>query len=230
MTLLSNIYGSTTDNSVRNIDFDAQTVMAATADDTPVALTVDEQTIVGRLTGGNVSAISMGISDNNVVQIDDASVADNEYSKFTVNGVEGRSYAEVLSDLSGQPDAAFDWNDQVIGKTELKDYSETSTVQSSSSGVLVLDIENGNSFSTALTENVTTLTLSNPSITGKSCNFTLILTQDSTPRTVTWPESVKWGDGTAPTIDIASAVYLLTFVTINAGTTWYGFLSGSEMA
>lgn len=38
--------------------FDAQSVLAATADNTPAALTVTEQTFVGRKTGGNVQALS----------------------------------------------------------------------------------------------------------------------------------------------------------------------------
>jgi hypothetical protein len=58
-----------------------------------------EQTVVGRLTGGNIAAVSLGIADNNVVQIDQADAADNDYAKFTAAGIEGRSYAEVISDL-----------------------------------------------------------------------------------------------------------------------------------
>ena len=38
--------------------FNAQTILAATADDTPAALTVGEQTIVGRKTGGNIAALT----------------------------------------------------------------------------------------------------------------------------------------------------------------------------
>lgn len=38
--------------------YDAHSILAATTDDTPAALTVAEQTIVGRKTGGNVAALS----------------------------------------------------------------------------------------------------------------------------------------------------------------------------
>jgi hypothetical protein len=38
--------------------FGAQSVLAATTDDTPAAVTVAEQTIVGRKTGGNVAALT----------------------------------------------------------------------------------------------------------------------------------------------------------------------------
>ena len=77
-------------------------------------LTVDEQEVVGRLTGGNLDGIALGIADNNVVQIDDADVADNDYAKFTAAGLEGRSYSEVMGDLSGQAAAPFSMGTQKI--------------------------------------------------------------------------------------------------------------------
>lgn len=46
------------------------------------------------------SALTFGIANTNTVRIDHASVADNDYAKFTANGLEGRSYSEVKSDLS----------------------------------------------------------------------------------------------------------------------------------
>ena len=96
---------ATLDESATNI-FTAQSVLAATTAHTPAALTLAEQTVVGRLTGGNVAAVSLGIADNNVVQIDQADVADNDYAKFTAAGIEGRSYAEVVSDLGALTTAA----------------------------------------------------------------------------------------------------------------------------
>ena len=89
---------ATLDESATNI-FTAQSVLAATTAHTPAALTLTEQTVVGRLTGGNIAAVSLGIADNNVVQIDQADAADNDYAKFTAAGIEGRSYAEVKADL-----------------------------------------------------------------------------------------------------------------------------------
>ena len=40
-----------------------------------------------------------GITDKHTVTIDHAAVADNDYAKFTVNGLEGRSYVEIKQDL-----------------------------------------------------------------------------------------------------------------------------------
>ena len=94
--------------------FDAQSILAATTDNTPAALVVAEQEVVGRLTGGNVDGISLGIADNNVVQIDAADVADDEIARFTANGLEGRTPAEVAATMAlddiGVPDAAVDFD------------------------------------------------------------------------------------------------------------------------
>lgn len=46
------------------------------------------------------AALTFGIQDTNAVKIDHNAVADNDYPRFTPNGLEGRSYAEVKQDLS----------------------------------------------------------------------------------------------------------------------------------
>ena len=57
------------------------------------------------LTGGGTSGTvtvnaDVGIADDKLVQMDDADAADDDYAKFTANGLEGRSAAEVKTDLS----------------------------------------------------------------------------------------------------------------------------------
>lgn len=120
----------------------------------------------------------------------------------------------------------------VAADLELKDYSETLTSPSSSSGTLVLDIGNGNVFEVTLTENVSTLTISNPPASGKAGSFTLILKQDATGGwTFAWPVSVKWSGGTAPTLTTtANAIDLLAFATTDGGTTWYGMAAGENFS
>ena len=101
------------DDVVTKALFDVHSVLYATSDDTPVALSVAEQTLVGRLTGGNISAVAIGIADNSILQVDDAGPrADTEDAKFTAAGIDGQAYADVLGDLSAQAAAAFDWGGQ----------------------------------------------------------------------------------------------------------------------
>jgi hypothetical protein len=45
------------------------------------------------------TTLTFGIADTNKVQIDSADVADNEYARFTASGLEGRTAAEVASDI-----------------------------------------------------------------------------------------------------------------------------------
>ena len=56
------------------------------------------------LTGGANSGdatlnVDVGIADDKVVQIDADDVADDDFARFTANGLKGRSAAEVLSDI-----------------------------------------------------------------------------------------------------------------------------------
>jgi len=59
--------------------------------------------VSGSNTGDNTvatAAASQVITDNAIATVDDADAADNDYAKFTADGLEGRSYAEVKTDLS----------------------------------------------------------------------------------------------------------------------------------
>lgn len=51
--------------------YDAHTILYATSDNTPIALTIGEQTVVGRVTGGNISALSIDSDLSSVSGSDD---------------------------------------------------------------------------------------------------------------------------------------------------------------
>jgi hypothetical protein len=119
--------------------------------------------------------------------------------------------------------------DQLATRPEMKDYSETKTALSAAASV-TCDIANGNVFTLTADQN-TTFVFSNPSPTGKSCAFTLVWTQDSSDRTITWPGTVDWAGGSAPDVTSGSGkIDVYTFFTIDAGTIWYGFQAGAEMS
>ena len=56
---------------------------------------------------GGQASLTFGISNTNAVKIDSSSVADDEYARFTANGLESRSTSEVLSDIGGQAALTF---------------------------------------------------------------------------------------------------------------------------
>ena len=137
--------------------------------------------------------------------------------------------AEASKVVTSDGSLVTNFADGVVQRPELKDYSET-VVALSAAATVDIDVTTGNVFTLTPDQN-TTFTFSNPSPTGKSCSFTLIWTQDGSDRTIAWPASVDWKDGSAPDVTSGSAkrdVY--TFFTIDAGTIWYGFQAGTDMS
>lgn len=115
-----------------------------------------------------------------------------------------------------------------IRRAEFLDYAVTHNSVASSSGTVVLDLETGNSFVTTLTENITTVTLSNPPATGKYGQLVWKIIQDGGGGafTVAFPVSVLWPGGAAPTITVSNdAIDEVTLRTIDAGTEWRGSFS-----
>jgi hypothetical protein len=119
--------------------------------------------------------------------------------------------------------------DQLVTRPELKDYAETvNPIGGTGGGTQDIDLTVGNVVSATVDTSANTFTFSNPSASGKACSFTLILTNGGS-QTVNWPAAVKWAGDVAPTLT-AAGVDILTFVTIDAGTIWYGFAAGLAMA
>jgi hypothetical protein len=144
----------------------------------------------------------------------------------------GTSSPSALLDVDGTTrlGGAVSLEDNEVTRSKLKDYSET-TVIANTGATYTIDLENGNVFNLTLTGDCT-YTFSNPPASGSAGAFTLIQNQDGTgSRTVTWPASVEWAGGSAPTItSTASSTDVFTFITTDGGTTWYGFTGGQDFS
>lgn len=64
--------------------------------------------------------------------------------------------------------------------------------------------------------------------TGRAIGFVLKLTGGGS-YAITWPASVKWSSAAPPTAPGSGQTSILVFFTVNGGTTWFGFESGSAM-
>ena len=119
--------------------------------------------------------------------------------------------------------------DNIVDQPKLQDYSETvNAIGGSGGGTQDFDLTLGNVASVTVDTSANTFTFSNPSTSGTACTLTLIITNGAS-QTLNWPASVDWAGGTAPTLT-ASGVDVLTFLTIDGGTIWYGFAGGLAMA
>ena len=120
-------------------------------------------------------------------------------------------------------------SDEVVSRPELKDYAESYNA-SSGNGSVTLDLTNGNVFQHTASGGNVTFVFSNPPASGKAGSLTLKWIQDSSDRTITWPGSVDWAGGSAPSVTSGSGkVDIYTFFTVDGGTIWYGFQAGAEM-
>lgn len=117
----------------------------------------------------------------------------------------------------------------ISGELTATSLNENASTITQTSGTVVLDFHVANNFEVTLTENITTLTLSNPPATGTAFFFTLKVTQDSTARTINFG-SIKFAGGTAPTLSTGSGA-IDTFVGYTiTGSEYFMFTAGQAMA
>jgi len=116
--------------------------------------------------------------------------------------------------------------DNLVTRATLKDYAIEGSAIGNTGATRTLDLTNANFF-TATLDQACTFTFSNPPASGDFGCFVLRLT-DGGAFVITWPASVDWPGGTAPTLT-TSGVDQLVFTTSDAGTTWYGFVAGLDI-
>lgn len=130
---------------------------------------------------------------------------------------------QLAGDLSGTASSPTVVNRVKTSSGGLEDVATVASAGSSTT----LNLASGNIFDVTLTAAACTLTLSGAT-NGKACTMTTVFHQDATgSRTVTWPASVKWANAATPVLTTtASKTDIFSLVTVNGGTTWYGFVSG----
>lgn len=108
--------------------------------------------------------------------------------------------------------------------------AEVSTTATISAGTLSLNLNSATVFNVSLNANITTLTITNVQSAGRSSSFVLVFTADGTARTVVWPASFYWPNGTAPTLTSTNGKEdTFVFFTTDGGTTWQAFIAGQNI-
>ena len=193
---------------------------------------------------GSTAWTSLGYSSlpSGVLQLSGGAMTGAITTNSTFDGVDIATRDAVLTSTTTTANAALPkaggtlsgaivGADQIISAPVLKDVGETCVANATSGSTDTIDLTDGNVHNVTLTANCT-FTFSNPPASGTSGSFTLFLNQDGTgSRTATWPGSVKWAGGTAPTLTTtASRTDILVFTTIDSGTIWYGAVSGQDFS
>lgn len=104
----------------------------------------------------------------------------------------------------------------------VRDESSPRTAKGSVSGAQSMDYTLGHAFSATATGTIT-WSITNPPATGNLGSIILYLTNGGAGAQ-TWMTTTKWPGGVAPVLQ-AAGTDILTFSTIDGGTTWYGAYS-----
>ena len=103
------------------------------------------------------------------------------------------------------------------------------TTDYGTTGAQTLDTAAGTFFTpTGATTGIITFTFTNPAAVGTVTAFTMVLNDAGTNAPV-WPASVDWPAATEPTWS-AGGIDIVSFITTDNGTTWYGMLGGLAFA
>ena len=156
--------------------------------------------------GGNYGIINYSANDGG---------AGSAAHKFDIKGTEA-----LIIDINA--DVTIPNGNLSVTGQYIEEYAATGT-----SGAVTIDLDTGNNFSTAMAGAVT-YTFSNAATSGTVSSFTLKVVNNGSA--ITWPASVDWPAGTAPTLSASGATDVFVFYTHDGGTTWYGFTAGQAMA
>lgn len=212
-------------------------------------------TFTGTLTAATINATTLQIGGNAITSdsgelnlLDGSAAGTIANSKAVIYGSSGEVNATTLQIAGSSITAsASDLNTTDVTTLGLTEASKVVTADAngvvsfdngtieevtsvtSSSNAATINLRDGNVFEHDLTENVT-YTFSNPATSGRASCFVLKVIQDSSARTITWPTSVDWASATAPTLTTTNnGVDVFGFLTIDGGTTYYGFTLGQAM-
>ena len=131
--------------------------------------------------------------------------------------------------------STIDLNSNILREVELRNYFDSKGTVTYTGGMtqnLAVDLSTGNVFVYTTTGSISTITVNNiPSKANTAVGFTLVLTCGNALYSVTYDAftsgGLVWAGGTPPTpTNTVNNTDIVSFVTYNGGTTWYGFVGG----
>jgi len=106
----------------------------------------------------------------------------------------------------------------------LSNYKEIHTSVNISSGVLNIDLNQGNVFLINLDQNVSNLNILNvPNLDNIVVAFTMVITTSGANRTISWPNNIKWQNSASAVVTQTDGKKdFFSFITMDKGVNWFG--------
>lgn len=127
------------------------------------------------------------------------------------------THSGYLATTGGTLSGALNLADYELQRPLLVDWAEKLNTIATSGSTRDLDYSVANVWDVTLSA-ACTFSFSNWPASGRAGTLTLILRNGGTAYAATWPSSVKWAGGTAPTLSGINKADIITFVSLNGGT------------
>ncbi len=157
----------------------------------------------------------------------------------TVVSIPGSGNPSIADD-AGNAIATFETNtlnlgDKTLKKPIIKDYAEAFNAVGTKTVAFDFDLEDGNVQTVTIGSMTANVGITNS--LGSNVNSLTVLMTNGGTATITWKagahggggNTIKWAGGTAPTLT-SSGVDVLTFITFDGGTNFYGFTGGLDFS
>jgi len=175
----------------------------------------------GLLLGGTL--VTATATELNLIDGYTGTTAELNYNDVTTLGT-----VEVSKTVTASAAGLVNHADYQVQRPYFLDIAETvNAIGGTGGSTQDIDITLGNVVSATVDTSANTFTFSNPSLSGRSCTFTFLVTNGGS-QTVNWPATVDWVGGTAPSLT-SSGLDVITFTTVDLGTTWLGFVAGLDV-
>ena len=117
-----------TDEIIEDTIFDANTILAADTDNTPAALVVAEQTLVGRITAGNITDLSVAEVQTLLNVAAGADVTGDNAPQAHAASHKNAGSDEILLNEFGEPTAAVEFNGQELQNAVIQQVANVAAV------------------------------------------------------------------------------------------------------
>lgn len=129
---------------------------------------------------------------------------------------------------SAPADRYTDWRGALLKRPAMQNYTEVVTALGTTA-TIAMDLSLGNVFTAQKPGGATTVSFTNvPATASRAVSVTLILTNGGNGTAISWTGATyKWSYNVIPTLQ-NGGVDILTFFTVDAGTSWHAMLASAD--
>ena len=181
------------------------------------------------LNGGTIDGVTIGAASAGAITASSLTATGTvNFSGATITNGGSVSTADINGGTIDGTTIGASVPSTIVGTTiRSTSLRETKVAVNQSGGTLTLDFSAANVFEFTPSQAITTLTINNIPASGQA--YAAVLKITGSAYAITWGSAVKWAAATAPTLS-AAGVDVIVLLTVDGGTTFYGFTAGQNLS